>query len=171
LVPLLAVPLAFVGLGAGLPLLFGALMRPLGAALSAAAGALALIGYDLTVGDGTFSNGLPFSALPYSGARLYTVPTTLGIEELLQRGQLILQDYPQLLLLVVLWAAMALVVSLGEWTGRPFAGLALAVAGGVLAYALVISERSQALTDAVISLGLAAIICAVLRYLVTRARG
>jgi eukaryotic-like serine/threonine-protein kinase len=169
--PLLAVPLAFMGLGAGLPLLFGALMRPLAAALSAAAGALALIGYDLTVGDGAFSNGLPFSALPYSGARLYTVPTTLGIEELLQRGQLILQDYPQLLLLVVLWAAMALVVSLGEWTGRPFAGLAPAVVGGALAYALVISERSQALTDAVISLGLAAIIYAVLRYLVTRARG
>ena len=38
--PVLSVPLALVGLGAGLPLLFGALMRPLGAALSAAAGAL-----------------------------------------------------------------------------------------------------------------------------------
>jgi eukaryotic-like serine/threonine-protein kinase len=70
-----------------------------------------------------------------------------------------------------LWAAMALAVSLGEWTGRWLAGLALAVGGGVLGYALVVSEGSRALTDAVISLGLAAIMYAVLRYVVARVRG
>src|SRR5918997_230693 len=43
--PLLVVPLAAYGLGAGLPLFFGALMRPLGAALSAAMGAASLIAY------------------------------------------------------------------------------------------------------------------------------
>jgi hypothetical protein len=170
--PVLSVPLTFlVGLGAGLPLLFGALMRPVGACLSAAAGAVTLICYDLTLGDGTFADGLPYSALPYSGARLYTVPTTLGIEELLQRGQLILLDYPKLLLMVVLWAAMAGVVSLAEWAGWWVVGLILAVGGGTLGYALVVSERPEALSDAMISLGLAAIIYAVLRYLVARVRG
>ncbi len=169
--PVLVVPLALAGLGAGLPFLFGALMRPLGAALSAAAGALTLICYELTLQDGTFSDGLPYSALPYSGARFYTVPTTLGIEEVLQRGQLILQDYPKLPLMIVLWAAMALILSLGEWTGRWVLGLAFAVGGGVLGYALVISEGSEARSEAMISLGLAAIIYAVLRYLVARVRG
>jgi len=170
--PVLSVPLTlFVGLGTGLPLLFGALMRPLGACLSAAAGAVTLICYDLTLGDGTFNDGLPYSALPYSGAKLYTVPTTLGIEELLQRGQLILLDYPKLLLMVVLWAAMALVVSLGEWAGRWVVGLVLSVGGGALGYALVVAEHPEALREAMTSLSLAAIIYAVLRYLVSRTRG
>ena len=169
--PVLSVPLTLVGLGAGLPLLFGVLMRPVGACLSAAAGALTLICYDLTLRDGTFADGFPYSALPYSGARLYTVPTTLGIQEIFQRGQAILLDYPKLLLMIVLWAAMALTVSLAEWAGRPFVGLVLTVGGGVLGYALVVSERPEALSDAMISLGLAAIIYAVLRYLVSRARG
>ncbi len=170
--PVLSVPLTLVGLGAGLPLLFGALMRPVGACLSAAAGALTLICYDLTVPDGTFPNGQPFSALPYSGARLFTVPTTLGIEQLLQWAQSILQVYPKLPLMILLWAAMALVVSLAEWAGRWVAGLLLAVGGGILGYALVASTRHpEAITEAVISLGLAAIIYAVLRYLVSRARG
>jgi hypothetical protein len=170
--PALSVPLTLVGLGAGLPLLFGALMRPLGACLSAAAGALILISYDLTVPDGTFPNGQPFSALPYSGARLYTVPTALNIEQLLQWAQSILQVYPKLPLMIVLWAAMALVVSLAEWTGRWVAGLLLAVGGGILGYALLASAKHpEARSEAVISLALAAIIYAVLRYLVSRARG
>jgi eukaryotic-like serine/threonine-protein kinase len=170
--PVLSVPLTLVvGLGAGLPLLFGALMRPFGACLSAAAGAVALICYDLTLADGTFADGLPYSALPYSGARFYTVPPTLGIEELLHRGQLILIDYPKLPLIVILWAAMALAVSLAEWAGRWVAGLVLAVGGGILGYALVVSERPEALSEAMTSLSLAAIIYAVLRYLVSRARG
>jgi hypothetical protein len=66
---------------------------------------------------------------------------------------------------------MALAVSLGELTGRWLVGLGVAAGGGVLGYALLVSERTQALTDAVISLGLAAIIYAVLRYLVARVRG
>jgi eukaryotic-like serine/threonine-protein kinase len=164
--PMLAVPLALVGLGAGLPLLFGAFMRPLGATLSAAAGALVLVGYDLAVED---------ARVPYSGVQFDQIPASLSIPELVGWVGAILdyvrEDHPSFLLLFVLWAAMAWVISLGEWTGRPFAGLALAVVGGILAYALVISERSQALTDAVISLGVAAIMYAVLRYLVTRARG
>jgi hypothetical protein len=41
----------------------------------------------------------------------------------------------------------------------------------VLGYALAVSETSRALSDAVISLGLAAIMYAVLRYLVARVRG
>jgi eukaryotic-like serine/threonine-protein kinase len=56
-------------------------------------------------------------------------------------------------------------------TGRWLVGLIVAVGGGVLGYALVVSERSQALTDAVISLGLAAIMYAVLRYVIVRVRG
>ena len=42
--PLIAIPLAAYGLGAGLPLFLGALMRPLGATLSAAAGAVSSAG-------------------------------------------------------------------------------------------------------------------------------
>jgi hypothetical protein len=161
--PVLSVPLALVGLGAGLPLLFGALMRPVAACLSAAAAALTLICYDLTLGD---------RVLPYSGAAgFYPIPRTLGIEGLIEWSRDIVQYYPKLPLMIVLWAAMALVVSLAEWAGRWVAGLALAVGGGILGYALVVSEGPRALSEAMTSLGLAAIIYAVLRYLVSRARG
>jgi hypothetical protein len=164
--PMLAVPLALVGLGAGLPILFGALMRPLGAALSSAVGALVLVGYDLTLDDGR---------VPYSGVVFDRIPASLNIQELVEWCGLIFeyvqQEHPTFLLLFVLWAAMGLAVSLGEWTGRPFVGLALAAGGGVLGYALAVSETSRALSDAVISLGLAAIMYAVLRYLVARVRG
>jgi predicted Ser/Thr protein kinase len=162
--PVLSVPLALVGLGAGLPLLLGALMRPVGACLSAAAGALTLICYELKLGDDR--------VLPYSGAAGFDpIPNTLGIEGLLRWSQAILDYYPKLPLLIVLWAAMALVVSLAEWAGQWVVGLVLAVGGGVLGYALVVSEGSEALSEAMTSLGLAAIIYAVLRYLVARARG
>src|SRR5215212_1663201 len=161
--PVLVVPLALVGLGAGLPLLFGTLMRPLGAALSAAMGALTLICYDLTLGD---------RVLPYSGATgFYPIPKTLGIEALIGWSRGILQYYPKLPLMIVLWAAMALILSLGEWTGRWVLGLVLAVGGGTLGYALVISEGSEARSEAMLSLGLAAIMYAALRYLVARVRG
>src|SRR5215218_2294268 len=161
--PVLVVPLTLVGLGAGLPLLFGALMRPLGAALSAAMGALTLICYDLTLGD---------RVLPYSGATgFYPIPKTLGIEALIGWSRGILQYYPKLPLMIVLWAAMALILSLGEWTGRWVLGLVLAVGGGTLGYALVISEGSEARSEAMLSLGLAAIMYAALRYLVARVRG
>ena len=180
--PALAVPLALVvglgtllgtTLGAGLPLLFGALMRPLGACLSAAAGAITLICYDLTLRDGLFVDGNPYAELPYSGARLYAVPKSLGIEDLLTRTQLILQAYPQLPLLIVVWAAMAGVVSLAEWAGRPFVGLAIAVVGGVMGYGLLVSSKapSGTFSGAMTSLFLAAIIYGVLRYFVSRVRG
>jgi hypothetical protein len=64
------------------------------------------------------------------------------------------------------------VVSLAEWAGRWVAGLLVAVGGGILGYALIASAKyPEATTEAVISLSLAAIIYAVLRYLVARVRG
>jgi predicted Ser/Thr protein kinase len=164
--PVLAVPLAFMGLGAGLPLLFGALMRPLGAALSAAMGALVFVGHELALDN---------ALVPYTGVRFDRIPAYLDIPELVawigRILQYVAQSHPTFPFLFVLWAAMALVVSLGEWAGRPFAGLGLAVGGGALGYALVISEGPEALSEAMISLSLAAIIYAALRYLVSRARG
>jgi len=179
--PALAVPLALLGLGtlpgttlvAALPLLFGALMRPLGACLSAAAGAFTLICYDLTVRDGFFADGGPFAELPFSGMRLDVVPTTLGVGELLDWSQAILRFYPQLPLLFLLWAAMAGAVSLAEWAGKWMVGLAVAVVGETLGYALLVSPDAPPgrLALNMISLGLAAIIYAVLRYLASRVRG
>src|ERR687898_2952663 len=164
--PMLAVPLALAGLGAGLPLLFGALMRPLGAALSSAAGALVLVGYDLAVED---------ARVPYSGVQFDQIPASLSIPELVAWVGAILdyvrEDHPAFLLLFVVWTAMGLAVSLGEWAGRWLIGLGVAVGGGVLGYALAVSETSRGPSDAVISLGLAAIMYAVLRYLLARGRG
>lgn len=160
--PVLVVPLAAVGLGAGLPLLLGALMRPLGAALSAALGALALICYDLTLGDGI---------VRYLGLQIGILPTGLGLQGLVETGQGLLTGYPQFLLQSGLWAAMAGVVSTAEWFGRPFVGLLLAAGGGALGYALIISYSPDALAEAMTSLGLAAIIYGVLRYLGSWARG
>jgi len=180
--PALAVPLALLlGLGtllgttpvAGLPLLFGALMRPIGACLSAAAGAFTLICFDLTVRNGFFADGSPYAELPYSGARLDVAPTTLGVGDVLDWSQAYLHYFPKLPLLILLWAAMAGVISFAEWAGRPFVGLAVAVVGGALGYALLVSQRAPSGTLALdmISLGLAAIIYGVLRYLVSRVKG
>ena len=174
--PALAVPLALLfGLGtllgttlvAGVPLLFGALMRPLGASLSAAAGAFTLICYDLTQHDG------PYAELPYSGARLDVLPIASGLDSLLVYSQGYLQYFPKLPLLIVLWAAMAGVVSLAEWAGRPFVGLAVAVVGGAAGYALLVSPKAApgTLVSDMISLGLAAIIYGAFRYLAMRVRG
>jgi eukaryotic-like serine/threonine-protein kinase len=164
--PVLVVPLALVGLGAGLPILFGALMRPLGAALSSALGAFVLVGYDLALDD---------ARVPYSGVAFDRIPASLNIPDLVAWVGAILEyvqrEHPAFLLLFVLWAAVGLAVSLGEWAGRPFVGLAVAAGGGLLGYALAVSETSRALSDAVISLGLASIMYAVLRYLVGRVRG
>jgi hypothetical protein len=68
---------------------------------------------------------------------------------------------------------MAAVISLAEWAGRPMVGLAVAVAGGALGYALAVSPKAPpgTLASDMISLCLAAIIYGVLRYLVTRVRG
>jgi hypothetical protein len=180
--PALAVSLAvLVGLGtllgttlvAAVPLLFGALMRPLGSVLSAAAGALTLICYELTVRDGFFAGGGPYAELPYSGARLLTLPTTLGVGGLLDWSQGYLQYFPKLPILILLWAAMAGTISLAEWAGRPFVGLAVAVVVGAAGYALLLSPKAPpgTLASDMISLGLAAIIYGVLRYLAARVRG
>jgi len=180
--PALAVPLALLfGLGtllgttlvAALPLLFGALMRPLGACLSAAAGAFTLICYDFTVRNGFFADGGPYAELPYSGAKLDVLPITLGVGSLFDYSQGYLQYFPKLPLLVLLWAVLAGIVSLAEWAGQWMVGLAVAVVGGALGYALLISSNAPpgTLTSDMISLGLAAIIYGVLRYLVSRVRG
>jgi eukaryotic-like serine/threonine-protein kinase len=180
--PALAVPLALLlGLGtlfgtalvAGIPLLFGVLMRPLGACISAAAGAFTLICYDLTVRNGSFIDGSPYAELPYSGARLDVLPVASGVGRLLDYSQGYLQYFPKLPLLILLWAAIAGAVSLGEWTGKWVVGLAVAVAGGALGYALLVSPKAPpgTLASDMISLVLAAIIYGVLRYLAIRVRG
>ena len=176
--PAIAVPLALLLglgtlLGAAVPLLFGTLMRPVGACLSAAAAAFTLICYELTVRNGFFIDGSPYAELPYSGARLDVLPITFGVGRLLNYAQGYLQVFPKLPLLVLLWAAIAGVVALGEWTGKPFVGLAVAVAGGALGYALLVSPSAPpgTLGSDMISLGLAAIIYGVFRYLAMRVRG
>jgi eukaryotic-like serine/threonine-protein kinase len=129
-------------------------------------GALVLVGYDLAVGN---------AIVPYSGVQFDRIPEWLGITRLVEWiGAIVsyvLQYHPTFPLLFVLWAAMAGVLSVAEWAGRWVLGLLLATGGGVLGYALVISENPRALSEAMTSLGLAAIMYAVLRYLVSRARG
>jgi tRNA A-37 threonylcarbamoyl transferase component Bud32 len=179
--PALAVPLALLlGLGtllgttlvAGLPLLFGALMRPLGACLTAAAGAFTLICYDLTVRNGFFADG-PYAELPYSGEKLDVLPITLGVGGLIDYSQGYLHYFNKLPLLILLWAAMAGVISLAEWAGKWVVGLAVVIVGGALGYALLLFPKAPpgTLASDMISLGLAAIIYAVLRYLASRVRG
>jgi eukaryotic-like serine/threonine-protein kinase len=161
--PLLAIPLAAGGLDAGLPILLGALMRPLGAALSAAAGACTLVVYDLSFGDGV---------IPYLGLYLGNLDPELDLGELLGRGgELLSPVYPTLYALAALWAAMALLVAVAEWAGFWALGLVLAVGGGVLGYALEVSATQEALSQAMTSLGLAAIIYGVVKYLGSRLGG
>ncbi|MDQ3892212.1 MAG: serine/threonine protein kinase [Actinomycetota bacterium] len=161
--PLLAIPLAAGGLGAGLPILLGALMRPLGAALSAAAGACALVVYDLSFEDGV---------IPYVGLYLGKLDPGLGPGELLGRGgELLSPAYPTLYALATLWAVMALLVAMAEWAGFWVLGLVLAVGGGVMGYALEVSATPEALSQAMTSLGLAAIIYGVVKYLGPRLGG
>jgi len=164
--PVLGVPLAAVGLGAGLPLLFGVLMRPLGAALSATAGALFLVGYDLAVGN---------ARVPYAGVRFDPIPASLPIPDLVDWvGEIVKyvqQDHPSFFFLFLLWAAMAGVISVAEWVGRWAVGLLVAVGVGALGYVLVISENANALGQAMTSLGFAAIMYGILRYLGSRVRG
>ena len=161
--PVLAVPLAATGVGAaGLPLLFGALMRPVGAVLSGAAGALTLAGYDLTYGGGV---------VRYLGLSLGTFPWSLGPAELFQGGGAVFTSHPALLLQAALWAAMAGVLSVAEWFGRWAVGLALSVGGGAVGYALMVPFARSSLEPAMISLGVAAIIYGLLRYFGSRVRG
>jgi eukaryotic-like serine/threonine-protein kinase len=161
--PVLAIPLSAMTLGAGTPLFLGGLMRPLGAALTSALGAVVLVGYELTAGDGR----LPL----FGGVGFRDVPTDIGPVELYGQAGRILQMAPEIGLLPIMWAVIAGVISLAEWAGRPFVGLGTAVIGGAVGYAAVISEDAQSLSTAMTSLGLAAILYAVLRYLGWRARG
>src|ERR687893_806425 len=161
--PLLAIPLAAGGLGAGLPILLGALMRPLGAALSAAAGACALVVYDLSFGDGV---------IPYIGLYLGNLDPGLDLGDLLGRGgELLSPVYPTLYALAALWGALGPLVAGAEWAGFWALGLVLAVGGGVLGYALEVSATQEALSQAMTSLGLAAIIYGVVKYLGSRLGG
>ena len=77
-------------------------MRPLGAIFSAALGALALICYDLTLGDGV---------VRYLGLQIGILPGSMGLQNLLASGQQLFLGYPQFLLQAALWAAMAGIVS------------------------------------------------------------
>lgn len=161
--PLLAVPLAAYGLGAGLPLFLGALMRPLGAALSAAMGALSLVFYDLSFGDGV----VPYLGLPLGNL----LSRYSGPVELIEQSQALLGTYPAFTMLAALWAAMAGVIAAAEWFGHPLVGLVLAVGGGVLGYALVVSATPGSLSEAMTSLVLAAIMYGAVKYLVSRVNG
>ena len=160
--PVLAIPLAAYGLGAGLPLFLGTLMRPLSAALSAAAAAFSLVVYDLSFGDGV---------VPYLGLPLESLPKNLGPLDILEQGEELFRAHPALSMFAALWAAMAVVISLAEWFGVWALGLVLAVGGGILGYALEISVTQEALSQAMTSLGLAAIIYGVVKYLGSRLGG
>lgn len=157
--PLTAIPLATYGLGAGLPIFLGALMRPLGAALSAVAGGLSLVAYDLSFEGGMIS---------YLGLPLGNLPRNSGPVELLQQGEALLRAYPALVLLIALWGAMAGVISVAEWFGAWVLGLVVTVGGGALGYALAISVTPTARWQAMTSLGLAAIIYGIIKYLGSR---
>ncbi|MDQ3509914.1 MAG: serine/threonine protein kinase [Actinomycetota bacterium] len=163
LAPVLAVPLAAVNLAAGLPILLGAVMRPIAAGLSAMFGGFVFLLGAILMGDGV----LPF----YGGTPFREIPEAYGPGELIAHVERIVVLYPEVLALPVLWGLMAVVVSVGEWAKMPFVGISLAALAGLFAYAAVISGTGEYLADAVISLGLASIIYVALRYLVSWARG
>jgi hypothetical protein len=119
--------------------------------------------YDLSFGDGV---------IPYLGLYLGNLDPGLGPRELLGRGgELLSLAYPTLYALAALWAAMALLVAVAELAGVWVLGLVLAVGGGVLGYALEVSATQEALSQALTSLGLAAIIYGVVKYLGSRPGG
>ncbi|MDN5698066.1 MAG: hypothetical protein L0G70_08850, partial [Rubrobacter sp.] len=156
------IPRAVVGLGAGLPLLLGALMRPLGASLSAAAGALTLAAYELTRAGGE---------LQYLGLAVGQLPPSLGAAELAGRTEFLVLQYPGLWVQAILWAAMAGIISAAERFGQWIVGVVLATVTGALGYATFISGSPEALSRAMASIGFAAIIYSVVRYLEFKSRG
>lgn len=159
--PVLAIPMAAIGLGAGLPLLLGGLMRPMGAAFSAAGGAAALAGYKLARGTGEFE---------YLGVSLGRVPSGIGASGLLGRAEFLLLQYPGLWLQAAVWAIMAALVSAGERFGQWLVGVILAVVAGAIGYAAFVSGSPGALAKAMASLGFAAIIYSVVRYIGSKSR-
>jgi hypothetical protein len=163
--PLLAIPLSSVGLGLGLPVLLGALMRPVGAAVSAAFGAITLVGYDLTLRAVDPELGVVpvrFTGLGFREGAMDVAPS-----QLVPQLTYIVGEWPVLLWQAVLWAAIAGAISFAERAGRPFWGIGVAVIGGALGYTLV-AQTPEALSAAVTSLGLAAIIYVVIRVLESR---
>ena len=160
--PLLAVPLQAVGFAAGLPVLLGTLMRPAGAALSAAAGAFMLAGYELTRGAGR---------MEYLGVTLGPVPPGLGPLALVQQLEATLTAYPVITLQAGLWAFIAAAISVGEKAGRWVVGALVATGGGVLGYGLWLSATPEALSRAMTALGFAAIIYSVVKYLGSWSKG
>ncbi|AHY45312.1 Protein kinase domain [Rubrobacter radiotolerans] len=161
LAPLLAAPLAVVNLAAGLPLLFGMLMRPVAAGVTATLAGAVLVLNDILRGDGV----LPY----YGGSAFREIPESYNVNELLVHLERIVTLYPEVLALPVLWGLMAALVSLGEWVARPLWGVVGAVGGGLIGYALFVSSDSASLLQAVTSLALASIMYAALRYLLARA--
>jgi hypothetical protein len=161
--PLLSVPLTAYGLGAGLPLFLGALMRPLGAALSAAASVVLLVVYDLFFGDGT----VPYLGLVLGNFSRFADPVNL----LGQVGTLV-RTHHEIYLLAALWAAMAGVISATEWLKVWAVGLVVAVGAGTFGYYLLgVAAGQEPLSQAVTSLGLAAIIYGFVKYIWSRFGG
>lgn len=153
--PLLVIPLSLIKLGAGLPLLLGVLMRPVGAGLSAAAGALVLIWYDLSHGG----------ELRYLGIIPGVVPAEIGPAGFVGFIPSLVGNYPQLIFEVLLWAAIAAAISLSERFGRWAIGVLGVVGGGILVYAVALSQTPDALARVMTALGVAAIIYGVAKYL------
>ena len=94
-----------------------------------------------------------------------------GPTGLVRQGEALVTAYPTLALLAALWAGMAALVSLAEWVGAWPVGLVAAAGGGALGYALAVSATQQAFSQAVVSLGFAAIMYGAVRYLASRASG
>ncbi|WP_162924299.1 serine/threonine-protein kinase [Rubrobacter indicoceani] len=161
LAPVLAAPLALANLAAGLPLILGMLLRPVAAGVSSALAGIVLVFANLTFGDGV---------LTYNGQAFRNIQPGYGANELLAHLERIVTLFPWVLLLPLLWAAMAVVVSVGEWAGKPLVGGLAAIGGGVVGYALFVSATAQAFGEAVTSLALASILYAALRYIVSRSR-
>ena len=160
--PLLAVPLQAVGFAAGLPFLLGTLMRPAGAALSAAAGGFMLAGYEITRGTGW---------MEYLGVAPAPILPGLAPLGLARQLAVTLAAYPGVVLQAGLWAFMAAAISVGEKAGRWMIGALVAAGGGVLGYGLWLSATPEALSKAVTALGLAAIIYIVVKYLGSWSKG
>ena len=162
--PLLSVPLAAVGFAAALPVLLGALLRPAGAALSAGLGALVLVGYDLSLRAPNEAGVVPvrLTGLEFRPEAL-NVPPAQMFEQI---GR-IFEAGPALIWQALLWAAIAGVIAATRNGGIWLVGVVAAVVGGALSYTL-ISSTSEALLGAVTSLGVAAIIYAVIRVLESR---
>jgi len=169
LAPLVAIPLAALPLlsvlAAGIPLLLGALMRPVGAALSGAVGALALVVYEISFAD---------RVIPYIGGPFIAMSPQAAPQDIVERvGRTLAYTpdaalLPPVLSLVLLWSLMAAVISVAEWSGRWIVGLAVAMGAGILGYVSLVSDTPALRTEALISLVLAGIIYGVARYLGSR---